>query len=383
MARLPRVALLIETSRSFGRSVLVGVRRYLTEHGPWSAYLETRDLESQGPPWLRGWKGDGILSRTGTAALARRLRSTSVPVVELRSRRLLPRAPWVGVDNRALGEMVATHLLERGLRTFGLLALDSEDFFRERCDNFLSTLRERGFRCDVLQSPVGPWEAQQRALVRWVRSLPRPAGVMACTDQLGFWLLDACVRAGIRVPEEVAVVGVENDEALCAMSRPPLSSVALPTERIGYEAARMLDRLMRGRAVPRTRIAIEPLGVVARQSSDVVAIDDPRLAAALRHIREQACAGIGVEDVLRAAPMSRSSLERGFRKVLGRSPHDELLRVRLEGARRLLSETDLKLSAVAQRSGFRHVQRLCEQFRAVFGETAGRYRARMKIRSHL
>ena len=383
MARLPRVALLIETSRSFGRGVLVGVRRYLTEHGPWSAYLETRALESQGPPWLRGWKGDGILSRTGTAALARRLRATSVPVVELRSRRLLPRAPWVGVDNRALGEMVATHLLERGFRSFGLLALDSEDFFRERCDNFLSTLRDRGFRCDVLPSPTGPWEAQQRRLVRWVRSLPRPAGVMACTDQLGFWLLDACVRAGIRVPEEVAVVGVENDEALCAMSRPPLSSVALPTERIGYEAARMLDRLMRGRSVPRTRIAIEPLGVVARQSSDVVAIDDPRLAAALRHIREQACAGIGVEDVLRAAPMSRSTLERGFRKVLGRSPHDELLRVRLEGARRLLSETDLKLSAVAHRSGFRHVQRLCEQFRAAFGETAGRFRDRMKIRSHL
>ena len=145
----------------------------------------------------------------------------------------------------------------------------------------------------------------------------------------------------------------------------------------------MLDRLMRGRPVPKTRIAIEPLGVVARQSSDVVAIDDPRLAAALRHIREQACAGIGVEDVLRAAPMSRSSLERGFRKVLGRSPHDELLRVRLEGARRLLSETDLKLSAVAHRSGFRHVQRLCERFRAAFGETAGRFRARMKIRSHL
>jgi LacI family transcriptional regulator len=378
MARLPHVALLIETSRSYGRGVLAGVRRYLGEHGPWSAYLETRSLESQGPPWLRGWKGDGILSRTGSAALARRLRATSVPVVELRSRRLLPRAPWVGVDNRALGAMVASHLLERGFRNFGLLALGGEDFFRERCDNFVSSLRDRGFRCDVLPSPAGPWEAQQRALVRWVRSLPRPAGVMACTDQLGFWLLDACMRAGVAVPEEVAVVGVENDEALCAMSRPPLSSVALPTERIGYEAARVLDRLMQGRAVPKHRIAIEPLGVVARQSSDVVAVGDPRLAAALRHIRERACGGIGVDDVLRAAPMSRSSLERGLRKFLGRSPHDELRRVRLEGAKRLLAETDLKLSAVAQRSGFRHVQRLCEQFRSAFGETAGRYRARMR-----
>ena len=379
MARLPRVALLIETSRSFGRGVLVGVRRYLTEHGPWSAYLETRALESQGPPWLRGWKGDGILARTGTAALARLLRATSVPVVELRSRRLLPRAPGSASTTAPWASMVATHLLERGFRSFGLLALDTRGLLprtvrelrRDPAGPRLPLRRPASLR----PAPGRPSSAGSSA---GCGSLPRPAGVMACTDQLGFWLLDACVRAGIRVPEEVAVVGVENDEALCAMSRPPLSSVALPTERIGYEAARMLDRLMRGRSVPRTRIAIEPLGVVARQSSDVVAIDDPRLAAALRHIREQACAGIGVEDVLRAAPMSRSTLERGFRKVLGRSPHDELLRVRLEGARRLLSETDLKLSAVAQRSGFRHVQRLCERFRSAFGETAGRFRARTR-----
>lgn len=380
MARLPHVALLIETSRSYGRGVLVGVRRYLSEHGPWSVFLEPRDLESQAPPWLRGWKGQGILTRTGSAAVARRLRATSVPVVELRSRRLLPGAPWIGVDNHALGNLVATHLLDRGFRRFGLLALSTEDFFRERCDNFVSTLRERGFSCPVLQAPSGAWEAQQRALVRWVRGLPRPAGIMACTDQLGFWLLDACARAGIAVPEEIAVVGVEDDEALCAMSRPPLSSVALPTERIGYEAARVLDRLMHGRSVPQRRMEIEPLGVVARQSSDIVAVDDARLASALRFIREHACEGIGVDEVLRAAPMSRSTLERGVRKALGRSPHDELLRVRLEGAKRLLAETDLKLSAVAQRSGFRHAQRLCERFRAAFGETAGRYRERARRR---
>src|SRR6185295_13858868 len=132
-------------------------------------------------------------------------------------------------------------------RSFGLLALDTEDFFRERCANFLATLRQRGFSCVVLDAPPraehpAKWESQQRELVRWLRRLPKPAGIMACTDQLGFWLLDAAVRAGIAVPEEVAVVGVENDEALCTMSRPPLSSVALPTERVGYEAARLLSR---------------------------------------------------------------------------------------------------------------------------------------------
>jgi LacI family transcriptional regulator len=161
------------------------------------------------------------------------------------------------------------------------------------------------------------------------------------------------------------------------MARPALSSVALDTERIGVEAAGLLDRLMRGRTVPKVT-ALPPLGVIARRSSDVIAVGDPRLAAALKHIREHACRGIGVDDVLRAAPLSRSSLERGLRKVLGRSPHDELRRVRLEQARRLLAETDLKLTAVALKSGFRHAQRLCESFREAFGTTPGRYRAKRR-----
>lgn len=376
MARLPRVALLIETSRSYGRGVLQGVRRWLSEHGPWSVYLETRALESEAPPWLKGWTGDGILVRTGGAALARAVRSARVPAVELRSRRFNPRVPWIGVDNRALGAMVAEHLLERGFRSFGLLALDTEDFFRERCANFVSTLRQRGCPCVVLDVPsrVAAWEVQQRGLVRWLRRLPKPAGIMACTDQLGFWLLDAAVRAGISVPEEVAVVGVENDEALCAMSRPPMSSVSLPTERVGYEAAGLLARLMRGRPVPRTTL-LAPEGVVTRQSSDVVAVADDRLARALRHIRERACDGISVDDVLRAAPVSRSTLERGLRRLLGRSPHNEIRRVRLDRARRLLRETDLKLSAVASKCGFRHVQGFCTAFKDAFGKTPGRFRS--------
>ena len=162
------------------------------------------------------------------------------------------------------------------------------------------------------------------------------------------------------------------------MARPPLSSVALNTGRIGFEAAELLARLMRGKPVRQKTIQIEPLGIVTRQSSDVVAVEDPRLARALRHIRERACEGIKVEDVLLAAPLSRSTLERGFRRLLGRSPHDELLRVRLAEARRLLTETDLKLTAVASRSGFPHVQHLCTSFKTAYGNTPGRYRRSVK-----
>jgi LacI family transcriptional regulator len=191
---------------------------------------------------------------------------------------------------------------------------------------------------------------------------------------LGFWLLDACKRAGTVAPEEVAVVGVENDEALCAMATPPLSSVALDTERIGYQAAELLDGLMRGKRAP-TTTSVPPLGIITRQSSDVVAIEDPLLAQALQYIRQHACEGISVDDVLRHAPLSRSKLERDLRQLLGRSPNAEIRRVQVQQSQRLLVETDLSLAQIAERTGFRYVQYLCETFKKQTGQTPGEYRA--------
>lgn len=379
MARLRHVALLIETARSYGRGVLRGVRRYISEHGAWSVYVETRALDSAAPPWLAGWSGDGILTRTGSRAQARLVEKAGVPAIEMRSLKYGQPWPWIGVDNHAVGGMVAEHLLERGFRRFGVYALDTEDFFRERCQNFIDVLAQRGFACEVFAAPPhaerpAQWEKQQAALTRWVKKLPKPVGLMAATDQLGFWLLDACKRANIAAPEEAAVVGVENDDALCAMATPPLSSVALDTERIGYTAAELLDGLMRGRKAP-ARTSIPPLGIITRQSSDVVAIEDPLLAQALQYIRQHACEGISVDDVLRHAPLSRSKLERDLRELLGRSPNAEIRRVQVQHAQRLLVETDLSLAQIADRTGFRYVQYLCETFKKQTGQTPGEYRA--------
>jgi LacI family transcriptional regulator len=201
---------------------------------------------------------------------------------------------------------------------------------------------------------------------------------MACTDQLGFWLLDACRRAGVAVPEEVAVVGVENEESLCAVANPPLSSMRLNAEQAGYEAAAVLDGMMRGRKPPRQRTLLEPLGIVTRQSSDVVAIEDEELAAAVRFIREHACEGITVDDVLGAVAVSRSTLERGLRRVLGRSPNVEIRRVQLNRVQQLLIETDLPLSVIAARAGFRHLPYMCEAFKKQYGRPPGAYRAAAK-----
>ncbi|QDT91986.1 XylR family transcriptional regulator [Gimesia algae] len=379
---LPHVALLIETSRSHGRGLLNGIRQFITEKEEWSVFVMPRSLDSQVPGWISRWKGDGILSRTTSQEMADAITNSGIPAVELRSTKLEHAFPFLGIDNRAMGRMVAEHFLERGIRHFGVYEIGSEVYFEERRDNYIQTIKNAGYEVSVFSSPDDSevpreWEKHQEQMVKWVRELPKPVGIMACTDQLGFWLLDACDRAGISVPDEVAVVGVENDEILCMMARPPLSSVAFNSTRIGYEAAALLSRMMKGGAVPDEPYLLKPLGIVTRQSSDVVAVDDPELALALRFIRENACKGIQVTDILKAVPMSRTALERQMKSAIGRSPKAEIIRTQMERAKELLASTDLSLAQITQRIGFRHTQHFSTLFKEKAGETPGEFRAKM------
>ncbi len=384
MAKIPRVALLIETSRTYTRSLLRGIKRFISENGRWSVFLELRARDSRLPAWLRSWDGDGILCRSFNQEGIDAIASLGVPAVELRAAKLQHTMPFAGVDNQALGALVAEHLIERGFRHFGCYELDIEVFFEERRNNFVNTLAEHGFDCHCLRSHerseiTSEWEEQQQVLVDWIRHLPKPIGIMACTDQLGFWLLDACSRAGVAVPEDVAVVGVEDDESLCEMATPSMSSVHFPGARIGYEAAALLARMMAGEPGPSAPILIPPTGIVVRQSSDIIAVDDPVVAKALRWIRENAHLNIRVADVSSQVDMSRSTLERRMKRLLGRSPQEEISRVRLRMVKELLAETDLTLERIAHRTGFAHVQYMVELFRNRFGVTPGQYRKKVRL----
>ena len=201
---------------------------------------------------------------------------------------------------------------------------------------------------------------------------------MACNDMRGQQVLDACRAIGIVVPDEVAVIGVDNEEVLCDLSDPPLSSVVPNAERIGYEAASLLDSLMRGEKVQAARSLIEPLGVFTRRSTEVLAIEDRQIAAVARFIRLHACEGIDVSNVLRAVPMSRSTLDRRFIKIMGHSPKDEILRVRLNRAKQLLAETDLSQAIIAEKIGLEHAEYLSRIFKRRMGMTPSEFRSRLR-----
>ncbi len=362
------VALLVETSNAYARGLLEGVIGYVRQHEAWSIYLPEQERGAAPPGWLSRWHGDGIIARIETDEIARAVQRTKLPVVDVSAARQVPEIPWVETDDEAIARLAAEHLFERRFHHFGFCGDSGFNWSLWRQEQFVRIVEEAGHDCYVHKSiprfdKSYSWNREKKGLIEWVDRLPKPVGIMACYDIKAQQLLDVCREQDIAVPEQVAVVGVDNDRLLCDLATPPLSSVIPNTHRSGYEAASLLDRMMSGEQVAAEAHLIKPLGIETRQSTDVSAIADPDVAEAVRFIREHACSGINVRDVLKRIPLSRRVLESRFRKIIGRTPHEEIIRFRIDRVKQLLSETDLGLSEIAGRTGFRHVEYLTVAFR--------------------
>lgn len=373
-----RVALVIETSNAYARNLLLGVVGYIREHAPWSFYLVEQGRGDDPPAWLARWDGDGIIARIESPRIAEAVVSSGLPAVDVSAARHIPSLPWVETDDIAIANLAADHLLERGFKHLAFCGDGRFAWSRQRDEAFSRRVTEAGLEIYHAPPASAPGEpaSEMAALLHWLRALPKPVGVFACYDLRGQQVLDACRHLRLAVPEEVAVLGVDNDELLCELAYPPLSSVIPNARRAGYEAAALLERLMRGETLATLETRVPPLGLHARQSTDVLAIEDPHVAQAVRYIREHACDPIDVADVLRVVPVSRRILEKRFLKLLNRTPHAEILNARLNRVRQLLTDTELSLEEIAVRSGFEHPEYLSVVFKRELGLTPRDYRRR-------
>ena len=339
---IPRVLLWIESSNSYGRRILYGIGRRVRESGPWSLFFKLHGQEERLPVWVTRWRGEGILARTSTIAMTRRLRRMKTPMVELLGHERDEPAR-VHADNASAGRLAAEHLMECGLRNFGFFAFGHPWWVEMYCEGFAGTLELFRFTCNVYRPPrsnadvLPTWrENMQRAVTRWIRGLPKPVGIFAPAVDFAATVLSTCRSEGFAVPEEVAVIGSGDDPAICNVFTPPLSCVDLPAERIGYDAASLLQRMMAGESPPKETLWIPATHVVHRQSTDLVAVEDPDVTQAMRFIRENAFQGIAVPHVAAEVGVSRRVLERKFLKFLQRTPREEILRQRTERAKLLL-----------------------------------------------
>jgi LacI family transcriptional regulator, galactose operon repressor len=378
MAERPRVALDVETSLIYGRRILEGVSRYLRANRPWSIYVEQHELGSDLPGLLKRWTGDGIITRQATPNSVKLLSRRHLTAVDLGD--IHPPLGIVRICSAdpAIGRLAAEHLLERGFQSFGCCGFTNEHWSHRRRAGFVSEIKHAGFECPVYESPragLKVWQQDQTKLLEFIHWLPKPVGIFATNDLRGQHVLEACARENIAVPEQAAVIGVDNDELLCNLCNPPLSSVIPDPERIGYMAAEWLDRLMQGEKPKTMEKEIAPQGIAVRQSSDVFAVSDPILANALRFIREHACEGMTVQNLLEHLCVSRSWLERNFRKLVNRSPQAAIRLVQIKRCKELLRTTPLPLDKIARLTGFEHPEYMSVVFKRETGDTPGHYRA--------
>jgi LacI family transcriptional regulator len=381
MAATRHVGLLIEATNAYARGLLHGVAQFTHERGHWTVYFEPHALDEPPPNWLKDWKGDGILARIGDRRAANLILSAGVPVVELRRKLTLDAVPSLGPDNQLVARMVADHLRERGFRHFGFCGwprgLDPP--LDNRADCFVQHLAHAGVACSIFQADkAAGWRQEQKRIARWIQSLPKPLGVMTCNDSRGLQVLRACASAGIGVPDQVAVIGAGNDDCICRLSDPALSSVDLAPEAIGYEAAQLLDRMMTKRSPRQQHIQVAPRGIITRRSTDVLATEDQAVAQTVAFIRQHACEDILVDNVLKHVRLSRSALEPRLKRVLGRTIHQEIQHVRLDRVKTWLATTDLPTKQIAAQAGFHSVQYLARVFRKNTGQTTARFRKQMR-----
>jgi len=376
------VAVILDMARPFDRKILAGVGAYRQEAGNWSIYLESEPRQRL--PDFHIWQGHGILANLSDARVARAVRDSQLPFVAVGGPYLagaaIDDAPCVSSDNEAIGRVGFSHLWDQGYRRVAFCGIPNTNANRwseERLVAFAKLARSHGCHCATFRGrfqSARKWRELQAELAAWLKTLEPPIGVMACNDARARHVLEACRTLGIRVPQDIAVVGVDNDEILCELTDPPLSSVQQGVHRVGYRAAVLLAALMRGERPAITQERVAPDSVVVRRSTGALMCDDEDVAAAVRLIREKALEKIRVIDVARAVGLSASRIQRRFTSAVGRTIHHEIERLRLEAACKFLRETAWPLKQVAANTGFVSVQYLANVFRRRFKQTPSEYR---------
>ena len=378
MKKTKQILMLIESSTSYGRGFMRGIARFAREQSDWEFTIQPRGMNDP-PPSLARWRGDGVISRLSDRRSADAVAALSCPVVEL----LLDDHVPVFGDDDAIAGMTLDRFETLGFEHFAFFSFGGCFWVRHRGDSFAAECRRRSLdfdrfepaRCELDQRPEPIWrEPLEKPLDLWLQHLRKPTAILCANDHQAIRLLNACRRLGLAVPDSVAICGVNNDEHLCEIVAPTLSSVDQNAERIGYEAARLLDLKMNNRPTTDFPKKIAPSKLIERESTDAFLTEDADFCRAWRFIRRRAVEGIRVADVLAEFDLTDKTLERWFKKRFGHTPEREIIMTRLKKATELLETTNDSLRKIAERAGFSSERYFSQAFRREIGISPHRWR---------
>jgi LacI family transcriptional regulator len=391
MSKTREVVVLLDLVHCYDRGILQGIGAFARDHRTWSVVVE--EVHRQRIPDLREWRGDGLIVNFDDRRVAEAVRSVNLPVVGVGGGRGWyddrSGIPYVATDDEAIGRLAAEHLLEQGLRNFGFCGFPANRtnvWIANRAQSFVARVNAAGCQCEIFNGrfsatgAVRHWGRMRAELADWLRALPKPVGLLGCNDWRARHVLEACRVAGLRVPDDVAGVGVDN-HPICEIVPPPLTSVEQGHYQIGYTAATILDQIMGGQPGQQRRYCVPPVGLVSRQSTDLLAVEDPEVAKGLRMIREQDIRLLKAEVVAATVGLSRSTLDLRFKQNIGRTVNQEIRRARLARAKELLARTTWPVRRVAREAGFGNEQYLSAVLRRDDGCTPAKYRQTHRAKS--
>lgn len=377
--RVKQIALALPLDVVFTQRLLPGILDFARSQGGW-VFTRIPERLSTSFEWLRNWEGDGAFVLIGNQTDVKVARSLPMPIVNIGGYVQDARIPTVTLDQQMVGRFAAEHLLSRRFRRFGYYGVRGLWYSEERRLGFETALQAAGYTCSSIESTnlirsPRDWRRVAGELARWLRSLQPPVGIMASWDLRAQMLSEACTMIGLRVPEDVAIIGVDNDPIACEFCIPQLSSVSRNDRELGWQAANLLSQLLEGRRYSKVPTLIPPDRVVARRSTDTLVIEDPEIAGIVQQIRDQLDKVFGVERILRLSSISRRQLEQRFRRSVGSSPYAFLNELRVERAKVLLADSrKLTLTSVASECGFSELRRFRLVFRRLTKLTPAEYR---------
>lgn len=377
MSVKPSINFAGDVAYAFVRGILRGVTRFNRTQGHWQFVLDVGGISSV-IKRSATVKVDGLIGQFNKQEEIDTILKMKLPAINISNRLEDNRIGRVLSDDRAIGALAASYFIEKGFKRFAYAGMgDQLGFSRLRGQGFIEAVEEAGL------GPVsvynGTTDSGQVARSTWVRGLADQTAVFTANDRVGRAVIEEASNLGRSVPDQLAVLGVDNDEVDCELSAVPLSSIQLATEKIGYEAGALMADLLAGKPYPDKPIEILPVNVVTRESTDVIACDDSEVLKAVRFIRDNAAKGIQVGHVVKQVDLSRRMLELRFRKAMNRTVHDEIQRVRVEAAKRLLAESDLPVGEIAQLAGFKEAFYLSTSFRRSTGMTPRAYRQQFRL----
>ena len=383
-----KIILLSDFAEEYGKDLLRGIARYSKDHGPWTFcrmpgyYRETIGIDGI-LAWAREWKADGIIGQFYNNEEVLKFTRANIPVLAQDFKERFREIPNITGAYRETGRMGAEYFLKKGFKNFAFYGFRNIVWSRERCDGFKERLKEAG--CDVnlyeRTDSLGMdlWHYKPSTLAKWLKSLPKPVALMTCDDNLGNHITEASRLNKIRIPEEIAVLGVDNDEMLCELSDPPLSSIGLDTEKSGYEAARLMQKMIEDPSGRHSDIVVQPTQVTTRVSTDIFASADKYIVDALKYIHDNLDKNLRVNEVLKKVPMSRRSLEKRFVLTTGYPVYEYIYNQRIEKFTQKLLETDMTIFEIALDLGLSDSKNIARQFKQIKGLTPLAYRKKFVL----